>query len=144
MAFVQRDFRVVRRVDMSAGFVDDPDWVTDFDASGARAVGSVTVSPTVNGVLELVYGFEDGTGTPIASDPPTRLDIHVLILGSGSDTGLGSKVIYELEQCTNLNSIDICQVTRPIVGPSYVVFRVKNLVSPPGTAEYLNIAARVN
>jgi hypothetical protein len=143
MGFVRQEFRIIRTIDMSGGFVDDPDWVDTFDATAARAAGSVTMVPKVSGVIELVYGFTDGAGDQIDSEPPTRMDMHVIFLGAGSDEGPGNRAIWEHEECPNHSSLIPCQVTKPLVGTTYVAIRAKNLISPPAGAQGIVILGRV-
>ena len=143
MAFVRQEFREVRKIDISGGFSNDPDWVGDFDASGARAVGAYTLVPTRTGVIELVYSFENASGDPVAPETNTRLDMFIVMLGSGSEAGVPSGAIYQVERCNNIDAHDVCFSDNALGGPTYIVIRASQLQSPPAGVKYLKIAARV-
>lgn len=155
MPFAQSKFRIARLIILS-GFTGDDDWLTDFNATAARAAGSVTAEPRRSGQVDVASGFLDVSGDIV--DPGTATyQLQMLLLGAGdTPTGNAEDAIFMFEKVTDhrlgppgppatetLNVHDIATLVRPIAGPTIFAFRVTNLMNIPVTATRFGIAIRV-
>ena len=137
MAIVRQEFRRIRTIDLASGFAEDPDWVADFDAPGARSVSAIMV-PRISGVLEVVCGFEDADGGAVAPDLGTAMGLDLIFLEPDPGPRL-----YRFAYRANIPAIGVFSPDRPLGGPTSMAIRVWQLASPPRGASVLHIDARV-
>ena len=155
MPFAQSKFRIVRTITL-AGFSGDPDWLGDFDATAARAAGSITVEPSNHGQVDILGGF--GNAAKQLIDPGlSTFELEVLALGAGDDPdGNDEDAIFRFEKATDhltgppgppasetLDVVDIVTLIRRVAGPTIFAFRVTDLLVVPATATTFAIALRV-
>jgi hypothetical protein len=139
MAIVQDNFRVLRIKSLVGGFVADPDWVGNFDAEGARAVGWQTVAPVRTGQIQIVVAFGDGAGAQVA--PGLGLvDCDLVAMGSGNPEGTAASAIYCYDTLNNVPATNVCPVPKILCGPLIMTCRIKQVINPPGSAAAVVVA----
>ncbi len=139
MTFISTQYRTIRIKDVSGGFVADPDWVGDFDAAGARAMGSHTIEPSKTGIIHAISGYINANGDLI--DPGvSKIDTEFILLGSSAPEGVAANAIYTYEALSLDPVSDVCQLTKQLPGTLLFTVRIVLATMVPASADKMFIA----
>lgn len=148
MAELQNEFRIVRVVDLDAGFQADEDWVATNDIQKWRDLGNpgwwkpTGVAGVLAGRTQYMTAFQDGPTVHVASVPGTRIDIELVELIHTEGNAIAQRLVVRGPH-RRLDGDSIFEAPTPLSFPGNLGTRLVGAHAIPDTATLLYILGRV-